>query len=217
MNANVLLVAKAPVAGRVKTRLAATVGVDRAATLAAAALLDTVRACVAAVGAARCRLALHGDLGTAVDGDRLTEAVAGWTVLPQRGDGFAERLANAHLDVAGDGPVVQIGMDTPQVTAEHLSGLADLLDEHDAVLADAEDGGWWALGLSDPRHGARLSEVPMSEPTTGTSTRRTLERAGLGVVRGPLLRDVDTAEDAEAVARRCAPDSEFARAWERLR
>jgi hypothetical protein len=81
----------------------------------------------------------------------------------------------------------------------------------------SEDGGWWALGLSDPRHGARLSEVPMSEPTTGTSTRRTLERAGLGVVRGPLLRDVDTAEDAEAVARRCAPDSEFARAWERLR
>jgi glycosyltransferase A (GT-A) superfamily protein (DUF2064 family) len=138
-------------------------------------------------------------------------------VLPQRGDGFAERLANAHLDVAADGPVVQIGMDTPQVTAADLAGLASLLDDHDAVLADAEDGGWWALGLSDPRHGARLSEVPMSEPTTGTATRRTLERAGLGVARGPRLRDVDTAEDADVVARGCAPGSEFARVWERLR
>jgi glycosyltransferase A (GT-A) superfamily protein (DUF2064 family) len=216
-SANVLLVAKAPVAGRVKTRLAATVGGERSAELAAAAFLDSVRACVAAVGPARCRLALDGDLDTAVDGQRLTEALAGWTVLPQRGDGLAERLANAHLDVAGDGPVVQIGMDTPQVTAEHLSALVALLDEHDAVLADAEDGGWWALGLSDPRHGARLSDVAMSEPTTGTATRRTLERAGLGVVRGPRLRDVDTAEDAEVVAQQCASDSAFSRAWERLR
>ncbi len=217
MNGQVLLVAKAPVAGRVKTRLAAGVGPEAAARLAAAALLDTIHTCTDAVGADRCRLAVHGDLGTAVLGDRLTEALTGWTVIEQRGEGFAQRLAHAHADVAGDGPVVQVGMDTPQLSTADLTGLLAALDTHDAALGDAEDGGWWGLGLADPRHGACLADVAMSTPTTGADTRRALEAAGLRVGGGAVLRDVDTAEDAEAVAGECAPGSEFARLWERVR
>ena len=211
----VLVVAKAPVPGVAKTRVGAEVGMDVAARLAAAALLDTVRTCTTAVGVDRCRLALAGELTDATDSERLTTALADWSSFPQRGDGLDERLANAFLDLAAedDGPVVQIGMDTPQVTGSDLAALVDALQDHDAVLADAEDGGWWALALTDPRHGAHLAGVPMSTPGTAAATRSALEALGLRVGSGRVLRDVDVADDADAVAEACAEGSEFARRW----
>jgi glycosyltransferase A (GT-A) superfamily protein (DUF2064 family) len=211
----VLVVAKAPVAGVAKTRVGAEVGMDVAAELAAAALLDTLRTCVATVGVDNCRLAIAGELTEATDAERLATALGGWAAFSQRGDGLDERLANAFVDLAAehDGPVVQIGMDTPQATASDLAGLIAGLDDHDAVLADAEDGGWWALALADPRHGAHLAGVPMSTPGTAAATRTAFEDAGLRVGSGPVLRDVDLAEDADAVAAACADDSEFARRW----
>jgi uncharacterized protein len=211
-----LVVAKAPIAGQVKTRLGASVGMEQAALLAAASLLDTLRACTAAVGAERCRLAVEGDLAQAAGADRIRAALDGWTVFPQRGNGLAERLANAHLDLAAEahGPVVQICMDTPQVTSDDLRDvLAGLADGSDAVLGDAEDGGWWVLALRDPAQGGLLVGVPMSTPTTGAATRRALGDAGLRVGGARVLRDVDTAEDADAVAAVCARGSDFARAW----
>jgi uncharacterized protein len=219
MTPRILVIAKAPVPGLAKTRLGAEVGMDVAAELAAAALLDTLRTCVAAVGVVGCRLALEGDLTTAVYADRLVAALAGWTVFPQRGDGLAERLACSHLDLAAEqpGPVVQICMDTPQVTEADLSAVIEGLDNHDAVLADAEDGGWWALALGDPRGGEHLLGVPMSTPTTGAATRAAFEAVGLTVGSGPVLRDVDVVDDAEAVAAVCADDSEFAEVWSRVR
>ena len=219
MTTRVLVVAKAPVPGLAKTRLGAQVGMDLAAELAAAALLDTVRTCVATVGRDRCRLALEGDLATAAYADRLAAALAGWVVFPQRGDGLAERLANSLLDLAAvePGPVVQVGMDTPQVSRSDLVALIDGLDDHDAVLADAEDGGWWALALADPRGGEHLVGVPMSTPTTGAATRAAFEAARLRVGQAAVLRDVDEAADADAVAAACAVDSEFAALWRRVR
>jgi uncharacterized protein len=207
----VLVVAKAPVPGRVKTRLGATLGMEQAARLAAAALLDTVAAATEAVGAARCVLALDGDLGSGPHGAALTAAVAGWTVVPQRGDGLGERLVAAHAD-AGPGPVVQVGMDTPQVTAGLLREVAAGLDECEAVLGPAVDGGWWVLGLRDPQAARALAEVPMSTADTGQATLTALRSAGLGVGAARMLRDVDVAEDAQAVAQE-VPDSAFARAW----
>jgi uncharacterized protein len=211
----VLVVAKAPVPGVVKTRMGAEVGMDVAAELAAAALLDTVRTCTTTVGVDRCRLALAGGLTDATDGERLTTALADWSSFPQRGDGLDERLANAFLQLAAedDGPVVQIGMDTPQVTGSDLAALIDGLQGYDAVLADAEDGGWWALALADARQGAHLAGVPMSTPGTATATRSAFEAAGLRVGSGRVLRDVDVAADADAVAEACAEGSEFARRW----
>jgi hypothetical protein len=218
MTTRVLVIAKAPVPGLAKTRLGAEVGMDLAAELAAAALLDTARTCVATVGRDRCRLALEGDLATAAYADRLAAALDGWVVLPQRGSGLAERLASSLLDLAAvaPGPVVQICMDTPQLTEADLAGVIDGLADHDAVLADAEDGGWWALALADPRRGEHLVGVPMSTPSTGAATRAAFEDAGLRVGQGTVLRDVDAA-DADAVAAACADDSEFATLWRRIR
>jgi len=220
MHTRVLVVAKAPVAGRVKTRLGAEIGMEHAADLAAAALIDTLRTCVAAVGVDRCRLALEGDLTTTSYADRLAAATDGWVVFPQRGDALGDRLAESMVDLADEapGPVLQIGMDTPQIEVADLTGVVGRLGcGTDAVLADAEDGGWWALGLADPRHGEHVRGVPTSTPTSGADTRRALEAAGLRVSRARVLRDVDTAADAAAVAAACPPGSEFARMWAQLR
>lgn len=211
-----LVVAKAPYAGRVKTRLGADIGLERAAELAAAALLDTLEACTDAFGSQACHLSLDGDLDGAVRGAELLAALDRWTVHPQVGDGFDARLARAHADVAGAGglvlPVVQVGMDTPQVGAGLLAQVAEGLGDHDAVLGPAEDGGWWVLALRDPAHAAALEGVPMSVDDTGGRTRAALVARGLRVGTAPVLRDVDTVEDADRVAA-AAPHSRFARAW----
>ncbi len=210
MKASMLVVAKAPEPGYVKTRLGAEIGMDRAAELAAAALLDTLAAATAAVGADRCHVSLAGDLDRAVSGAELREALAGWTVHSQRGDGFGARLADAHARVPG--PVVQVGMDTPHVTPELLTASAAGLDDHDAVLGPAEDGGWWVLALRHPNDAWVLRDVPMSTPTTGADTRAALVAAGLDVGTTATLRDVDEVADADAVAG-LAPGSRFAAAW----
>ncbi len=210
-----LVVAKAPVTGRVKTRLGREVGAERAARLAAAALLDTMEACVAAYGTARCHLAVDGDLSVAQLSEQLAFASAGWRVHRQRGTDLATRLVHAHQDVsrAAGAPVVQVGMDTPQLPVSVLREAADRLDSSDAaVLGPAVDGGWWLLGAGSPALLRHLAEVPMSTDRTGELTRAALTRAGARVTDVATLRDVDEVADAEAVAR-SAPGTRFARAW----
>jgi glycosyltransferase A (GT-A) superfamily protein (DUF2064 family) len=126
-------------------------------------------------------------------------------VIPQRGPTFADRLVHAHADVARFGmPVLQIGMDTPQVTPSLLESCAEF-DE--AALGFALDGGWWALGLRDPLRAGVLRDVPMSRADTGA---RTLEALHGSKVRNlPILSDVDTMADARAVAAQ-VPGGRFA-------
>ncbi|MEH0982543.1 TIGR04282 family arsenosugar biosynthesis glycosyltransferase [Micromonospora sp. CPCC 205556] len=207
-----LVVAKAPVPGAVKTRLCPPATPEQAARIAAAALLDTLDAVRATPGVTPV-LALAGLLGDAEDATDLTAAVAGWPVLPQRGADFAARLAHAHADVAAaypGRPVLQVGMDTPQLTAVRLAAAVRRLGVADAVLGRAADGGWWALGLRDPRHAAALRAVPMSTADTGRLTWLALTERGLRVAPLPLLRDVDDWADAGAVAR-AVPGGRFAR------
>ena len=208
----VLVVAKAPVAGQVKTRLGARIGAEAAAGLAAAALLDTIDACRAA--GVEGHLSLAGDLSEAVDGPAITAALDGWTISPQRGDGFAERLVQAHRD-AGPGLVVQIGMDTPQVDAAALLAVAEAMDRHDAVLGPADDGGWWVLARRDPEALRHVAQVQMSTDTTFIDTQHALEQAGCTVGSVAAMTDVDTVADAELVAQ-LAPHTRFARAWHGL-
>lgn len=213
----ILVVAKAPVAGLAKTRLAVSVGAEAAAEMAAAALLDTLDAVAATPVAAR-TVALTGDLGTAHASVEIRNRLEFFTVIPQRGDDFAERLVNAHHDAALDGyPVLQIGMDTPQVTADLLAGCARMLLRADAVLGPARDGGWWALGVRDPADADCLRLVPMSRPDTGLRTLRALRDRRLAVQLLDELADVDTVSDIAAVRRCCAPGSRFRRATQAAR
>jgi glycosyltransferase A (GT-A) superfamily protein (DUF2064 family) len=189
-----LVIAKQPVPGRVKTRLVPPCTHEQAASLAEAALADTLHA-VLKVPAARRVLVLDGKPGPWLP--------PGFDILPQCGGPLDERLAGAFA--AMHGPTLLIGMDTPQVTPDLLA-----VDWRatDAVFGPAADGGFWALGLRVPDP-ALLRGVPMSTPDTGSIQRERLIAAGLRVADLPQLRDVDTAADAVSVARQ-APRSRFA-------
>jgi glycosyltransferase A (GT-A) superfamily protein (DUF2064 family) len=206
-----LVVAKAPVPGLAKTRLAATIGDAAAADFAAAALLDTLDAVAEAAVTARV-VALTGDLTEASRRTEIEARLAAFTVIEQRGTGFADRLANAHADAsaaAGGLPVLQIGMDTPQVTSDLLADCAATLCDADAVLGMACDGGWWVLGVTEPQMAECLRTVPMSQPDTGAVTLRALGDTVGDVRLVPELPDVDTFDDVAVVARACLPGSRF--------
>ncbi len=202
MMVQLLVLAKTPVPGKVKTRLCPPCTPEQAARIAAAALADTLDA-VTATPAAERVLVVDGAL----------PAPAGWARMPQRGGLLGERLTHAFADTARPGVAsLLIGMDTPQVSAELLGDAIRRLarDGADAVLGPAEDGGWWALGLRDPAHAEVLRDVPMSTSDTGVLTRAALHGRGLRVATLPMLSDVDTAADARAVAALCPPGSRFA-------
>lgn len=208
-----LVVAKAPVPGLAKTRLAASLGADTAADIAAAALLDTLDAVADTPAAARV-VALTGNLDDACRADEIRSRLTDFIVIPQRGDDFAARLANAHRDAAartGGLPVLQIGMDTPQVSAELLGRCGRVLAGCDAVLGLAHDGGWWVLGVRDAATAECLRAVPMSAPDTGSETLSALEHTGIGVELVCELVDVDTIDDIGVVRDACAPTSRFHR------
>jgi hypothetical protein len=193
--------AKAPVPGRVKTRLCPPLSPVEAASVAEAALADTLSA-VTGCGADRRLLALDGEPGLWTP--------PGFTVIPQRGEGFAARLAAAWFDAGGPG--VQIGMDTPQVTSDLLDACLAATDAPavTATLGLAADGGWWALGLDKGWDVDVFAGVPMSTPVTGARQRASLLAAGHRVGDLPVLVDVDTIDDARHVAQK-APASRFAR------
>jgi uncharacterized protein len=208
----VLVVAKAPVPGQAKTRLAAGVGNQAAADIAAAALLDTLDA-VAAAPVEAPVVALTGDMDDASNSDEIRDRLADFTVVEQRGADFAERLANAHRDAAAAFtglPVLQIGMETPQVTADLIGEWVRELLAADAVLGPARDGGWWVLGVADAAMADCLRTVPMSRSDTGVVTLGALGDAGAYVSLVPALADVDTVDDIDAVRNACAPGSRFA-------
>lgn len=201
-----LIMAKAPVPGEVKTRLVPAFTPHQAAALAAAALLDTLDACrtAAARACAEVVVALSGDLNRAMAADALSGALGRVRVIPQRGDGLAQRLAFAHTDAAGDfGNCLQLGMDTPHVAPDTLAdGLVRIssLPGPDALLGPAVDGGWWALALRRAGTARCLTRVAMSTSHTGDDTLAALRADRHRVDLMPLLRDVDTVDDLEQVA-----------------
>jgi hypothetical protein len=189
-----LVIAKEPVPGRVKTRLVPPCTLRQAAALAEAALADTLHAVLAAPARRRV-LVLDGEPGPWLP--------PGFDVVPQCVGGLDERLAAAFAAVSG--PALLVGMDTPQLTPGLLTVDWEGID---AWFGPAADGGFWGLGLRVP-DAALVRGVPMSTADTGAVQRARLQAAGLRVAELPRLRDVDTAADAVAVARQ-APLSRFA-------
>ncbi|TCJ97534.1 TIGR04282 family arsenosugar biosynthesis glycosyltransferase [Nocardia alba] len=215
IDATLLVVAKAPIPGFAKTRLTPPLSSVDAADLAAAALLDTLTA-VRESGVRRAVVAWTGDLSQARCANEIASMLADFVVVEQRGHTFGERLAAAHADAAHPGlPVLQIGMDTPQAGPDLLAAAAaEMIAGADTVLGPATDGGWWALGLTDPRAARVLTEVPMSTERTGELTRTALCRYGCQVTRLQELTDVDHVADIAAVA--AASNGRFAATAARL-
>lgn len=201
-----IVIAKAPVPGRVKTRLQTEFSPAEAAALARASLSDTFAAVSAATKDPAVRRAV-----VALDGHPGPWLPPGFDVIPQRGAGLDERLAGAFEDAYAGQPMLLVGMDTPQLTPGLLS--TDW-DGHDAVLGLTEDGGYWCLGLRVPDRRAVVG-VPMSTDHTGADQLEQLRSLRLRVLMLPVLRDMDTPADAAAIAAR-HPDLRMSRLHQRL-
>jgi glycosyltransferase A (GT-A) superfamily protein (DUF2064 family) len=200
VNVALIVIAKEPIPGRVKTRLVPPLTGSEAADLARAALSDTLRA-ASAVDARHRVLALDGRPGPWLP--------RGWRVVAQPAGSLDVRLVAA-FGAASSGPALLIGMDTPQVRPAQLAAFDP--DGHDACLGLAEDGGYWAIGLRNPALAAEvISGVPMSTSHTGAEQLRRLQAAGLRVQLLDTLADVDTIDVAYGVAA-AAPSTEFAAA-----
>jgi rSAM/selenodomain-associated transferase 1 len=196
-----VVLAKEPLPGRAKTRLSPPYTPAQAAQLAGASLLDTLDV-VARTPAARRVLVF--------DGDGRRWRPPGFELVAQRGAGLGERLGAAFEAVQA--PALLVGMDTPQLTTGLLlEGMRALADPAvDAVLGPALDGGYWAVGFRRSVPGAFVG-VPMSSAFTFERQCERLRDLGLRIREQQPLRDVDTVEDARAVAA-AAPHTRFARA-----
>lgn len=190
--AQIVIIAKEPLPGRAKTRLAPVYGPVGAAMFALAALQDTVDAALAS-SAFRVVVALDGS-----PGHWLSDEV---TVVPQcsglLGDRLADAIACAYADLPL--PVLVIGMDTPQVTPALLDAVLAELTRSPAVLGPAEDGGYWCIGVQRPDPQV-FDNVPMSRPSTGSHQLHQLAALGLTTTLVPRLRDVDLPSDVPLVA-----------------
>lgn len=194
-----LVVAKQPLPGRVKTRLCPPCTPEQAAAIAEAALADTMAAAVES-GADEVLVALDGEPGPWLP--------PGVRTFPQVDGPFDRRLTAAWAETTGPG--IQIGMDTPQVGASLLDAAMEQLASSatDAVLGPAADGGWWAIGL--PAADDRVfADVPMSRDDTCDHQRARLLELGYRVAELPTLVDVDHFAEALDVAARI-PGSRFA-------
>lgn len=199
-----IVLAKRPVPGRVKTRLVPPLTHGQAAGLAAAALTDTLDAVTDAAAARRI---------LAFDGDSRSWLRPGWVHVQQPHGGLDARLVGA-FDAAGSAPALLVGMDTPQLTRDRLASFD--WAHHDACVGPAPDGGYWAIGFRTARlAAAAITGVAMSTSHTCTDQLQRLAALGLRVQVLDELRDVDTVEDARAVAA-LAPGTAFGAAFARI-
>lgn len=196
---NLVVIAKECLPGRVKTRLHPALTFEQAAAAAAASLADTFAA-LAELPAERRILAFDGVVPP--------PGSEPYDVIPQAAGDLDQRLA-AVFDAA-DGPTLLVGMDTPQLRSADLAPYFPWPDDADFAFGPAQDGGFWCLGMREPR-GDLIRGVPMSRDDSGARQLQRLCATG-GVIRMlPPLMDVDTIVEAHAVAA-LAPDTRFARA-----
>lgn len=193
IDARIVIFAKPPVPGRAKTRLAAEVGHERAAALARAFLADTV--------------ALASGLGAEVwisttepEHPALRACTGTLRHIDQGGGDLGDRMVHSlTLALDGAGKAIAMGADCPGLTRAMVQGVLSGLEAHDAVLAPAEDGGFWALGLTRCPPGLLAAPMPWSTAEACAATRARLLERGLTVGQGAGWFDVDVAGDLDRV------------------
>ena len=203
----ILVLAKEPLTGRVKTRLCPPLSFEEAAAIAAASLADTLDASIAA-GADEVVLILDGQPGW--------WCPAGVRVVAQVDAPFGDRLEAAWTHATG--PAIQIGMDTPQANVSVLQAAMTALEQTDptgGVIGPATDGGWWLLGLHQALAGA-FDGVPMSDVRTAKFQVARIAELGVLLSEIETLTDVDTVDQLLVVAGQTHPHSRFHQAFRLL-
>lgn len=192
-DALIIIFAKAPRAGKVKTRLIPLLGAQGAATLHSQLLHRTL---VTATNAGLGPVELHG---APDDNDPALQDCArrfGIALLPQQGDDLGARMRNAFDEaLARHGRVIIIGTDCPVLTELHLfNAQAALASGNDAVLIPAEDGGYALIGLT--RNHAQLFEgIAWGDNTVLATTRERLQKLRWRWHELETMWDIDRPED----------------------
>lgn len=190
---HLIVFAKAPVLGRVKSRLGRDIG-PVAATSFYRRNLDAVLRRLAADGRWRCTLALAPD--RAMGGPRFWPP--GFTPLPQ-GEGDIGRRMDRALRSAPPGPAVLIGADVPGIARHHIAEAFRALGHHDAAFGPAADGGYWLVGARrSPVMPDLFSGVRWSSHHTLADSLQRARRRNLKVA---LLQTLDDIDDGEAYRR----------------
>jgi rSAM/selenodomain-associated transferase 1 len=205
MSDHLLIFAREPVLGRVKTRLAADIGLEAALATYRELLALTAAAVQAAQVPATVWLA-EAPAGQALGSPaelQLAEARPEWPGLPWRvqpaAGSLGERMAHAFAEafVAGAGRVVIIGTDCPGLTADLLRQAFGQLATHDLVVGPATDGGYYLLGMNK-LHASLFTDKQWSTDTVLSATLADAEHLGLRVVHLPTLADIDSGSDLAA-------------------
>jgi rSAM/selenodomain-associated transferase 1 len=197
-----LIFARYPVDGRVKTRLVPPLATATATRLYRAFLLDAVERWSRAgdFGTIVC-VADEDDLGamrSLLDAELPRHTVR---VEAQRGPGLGERLAHAIERSLSGGArrVCAIGSDHPTLPSAMIVDAFERCD-HDVVIGPADDGGYWLIGM-ERAHGELFRDMPWSSPELYRTTIERCAQHGLGVRRLGRWYDVDTARDLERMWR----------------
>jgi len=188
MKRHLVLMAKAPRLGTVKSRLAADVGLVQAWSFYRRCVADTARKLLDP----RWRCLISAAPDTAAQQPRLWPQ--GWAVFPQGGGDLGARLFAPMRDLA-PGPVVIVGTDIPGITAAHIAAAFEALGENDVVFGPATDGGYWLVGMK--RRPRLLNPFDAVRWSTEHALGDTIANLPDGTKIGFLdtLNDVDDASD----------------------
>ncbi|MHC4570126.1 MAG: TIGR04282 family arsenosugar biosynthesis glycosyltransferase [Planctomycetota bacterium] len=196
----ILLFVKSPMAGKVKTRLAAEIGKQATAGLYKCFVEDLLS------------MIENVDSGLHVcfHPPEAMSQVQQWlgdqySYRPQRGDDLGSRLKNAFADAFEDGfsKVVAIGSDSPDLPEKFLREAFDKLESHDAVIGPAGDGGYYLIGFSEDSFLEEAFDgIAWSTSAVCDQTRARLKAHGLNVHLLPLWHDVDTQSDLDRLVAR---------------
>lgn len=189
-----IIFAKRPVPGRVKTRLSPPLSPEEATELYRCMLEDILAKAATLAGVDK-RIFYEPDEDAAAF---FSGIAAGMTCTPQKGKDLGERMANAfgELIAEGYGRVAIIGTDLPDLPLSYVEEAFGLLGfgEVDAVFGPTEDGGYYLLAMGE-LHGELFRNVPWSTGEVLEKSQERAEEAGVRVALLPVWHDVDTADD----------------------
>lgn len=198
---HIVVFARAPILGQVKTRLASETGQARALEIYRA-LTERVLAAVQRVGAQVIVAYTPADAGS------MMRAWLGTSVAqePQADGDLGTRMAAAFVTRMADGAdrVVIVGTDCPTITRETITAALTALDDADVVFGPALDGGYYLIAAR-ALHDALFRDVPWSSASTLDVSLARAREAGLRVTLLTLMRDIDTIEDWRAYGERLPP------------
>ena len=193
-DARLLIFAKAPIVGQVKTRLIPALGAVAACDFYRERLQATLDLCCQSVLAPVMLYTWPDPDHPSIQGVAADYSVA---VRAQHGQDLGERMASAVVESVGEGAssVVLLGVDAPSLSVQDIAQACDCLQQGaDVVMSPAEDGGYVLLGLRTLQP-ALFSAMPWSSDQVAGMTRERCRQLGLRLVELPERWDIDRPED----------------------